>query len=190
MRMLFCALTLLYALPGCGGCSSRGGEKPPSSAAPAVGTGRAKSVEPTGPAALQKQQEAIDSQNRAAVAVVVRGVPDKGKPGRIGIEVQNRHRSTVKLATEVVVQRHTPDGWKPFAASGVSLRLSCDSLQQDCIELVPGAELFAPAWHAASGPAQCGCDGCQPAPSGRYRFLIRGCNNGFRIQSEPFAIEN
>jgi hypothetical protein len=121
--------------------------------------------------------------------VTVRARPDA--LDGIGLVVESRGSSPSRLSPEVQVERETDKGWEPVAT--LSLRWSCGEStptgSEGCVTLAPGAEMRPPAWERAMGKAQCGCEDCEAAEEGRYRFVVQSCKEEHRLEGEAFALE-
>ncbi|MFW6086938.1 MAG: hypothetical protein ACODAG_07020, partial [Myxococcota bacterium] len=98
--------------------------------------------------------------------------------------VRSRGREPARLAREAVVERRDDGTWREVAT--LKLRQACDAPAEGCVTLVPGAELRPPPWLGQRGRAQCECTECEPAPAGRYRFVVRSCDGVYTVPGEAF----
>lgn len=170
------AVTLLaWMLAGCGACGGAG-ESRPSSAAPAAASEEHTATPPA------EAKPAPPKVPPPALAVQTHLDDD----AHVQWSLQNRDRDRVRVAAAVRLEREAGQGFEPFAE--LSLRDDCEKSPPTCRELVAGAELQPPPWLATGGAAQCTCEGCPPAPPGRYRMVLAGCDGEYELPTAPFEL--
>jgi len=166
---------LLASCEGCGGTEEIAGARA-STATEGSGSGEA-AAEPGDP----------PPDPGPAPTLAVRGEPEPG--GVVHVIVENHGREPVVLAATLEIEREEPGGWAAVEGiAGLSLRRSCEESGEECLTLVPGAELHPPAWLGTIGDAQCICTRCAPAPEGRYRFVVATCDGEHRVEGEAFSL--
>ncbi|MFW6050399.1 MAG: hypothetical protein ACODAU_04450 [Myxococcota bacterium] len=165
----------VVAFGGCEGCGAS--EEAGEGAAEAASEG-----------ARASGAEAPDPEPGTPPEVTVHAEPPElAEPGQQVPVVRSRGEEPVRLGRKVTVERHADGSWRDAAT--VALRDDCDDPVPDgCVALVPGAELHPPPWLGLLGEAQCACDGCEPAPEGRYRFVVRSCDGAHEVPGEPFGL--
>jgi len=169
------SLVLLTALiaQGCNGCGE------PSSPGTDPGT--------ADPDPGQTGSEDPPAEAGPPPVVTVRATPSASRT--VEVSLQSRGDQPSRLARPLTVERRDGDAWAPLdGVAGLSLRYSCEDRAEECITLVPGAELQPPPWLGTIGDAQCECTRCGPAPAGTYRLVAMACAGGHRIESEPFEL--
>ena len=116
---------------------------------------------------------------------------DPSRPGRaVGLRLANTGSTTLSIDSALGLERESGGRFAPLEGLGrVTLRGSCTAAAPRCVTLAPGAEIFPPDWLGTTGDAQCACEGCAPAPAGRYRFVAKSCDGSKTYAGEPFALE-
>jgi hypothetical protein len=116
----------------------------------------------------------------------------EAEPARYGREVTlrvaNRGQEPAALRGEVLLEREGPDGFAPLDDVALDLRYACGEAAPECVTLAPGATYIPPPWLGRQGDAQCGCEGCAPAPAGTYRFVVQSCDGAHRVEGAPFDV--
>lgn len=170
MRCLSIAFAL--SLLGCGGgCGSSDAprETPTAPGRPEPTTGE------TSGTTEQPEPEVIKARLRAA-----------RDHDRFAPILENRSEGRVHIARDLHVERETGGQFSALAGSSdFTFRSTCGDTPAECIELVTGAALEPLPWNGKLGSAQCGCESCPFAPTGRYRFVATTCE-GSRIEGDAF----
>jgi hypothetical protein len=172
VRIMALAAWGLVAAPACDGCDERPGE------ASASASSKAQSV--------QAKDETAQPPGPAPELAITAERADPDAAGAWVPVVQNRGSEPVQLSRDLTVQREADGAWNDTAT--LALRWSCEqAAEEDCATLHPGGELRPPAWLGRAGKAQCACADCEPAPAGRYRFVVRSCDDAHAVPGPPFA---
>lgn len=137
-------------------------------------------------ARLQKEQSSSSKKLALTARVALSG--RVVKPNAVAIVVSNHDSTEVKLDGRLEVERYTNKGWETFGTQDVTLRYSCDTKVENCVALLPGAQLFVPPWQATRGPSQCRTQVGAPAPQGLYRFIASSCDQTSIVIGEPFQL--
>ncbi len=181
-------LVLCLAASGCGSRPEPGGLGGGGAPAPQPRRPSPRTALPDPPpVAAQPTPPDPDPAPAAGTAPDVRVI---GTPSErlVAISVTNASDAPVQLAKAVVVEMAHGARWSVVSGvAEITLRSDCQTPAPACITLVQGSTLEPPAWLGTVGDAQCICTRCGPAPSGRYRFVIRTCA-GARIEGEPFEL--
>lgn len=109
---------------------------------------------------------------RAQPAPAVRVTASTGADGALAVSVRNHAAEAVELAPALRLERADEHGFE--RATDVALALSAGA---SCVRLAPGAEL-----RPAAAPSQ------RPGASGTYRVVLSGCEDSYRVDSEPFEL--
>jgi hypothetical protein len=175
---------LLALLPGCGDGCSEPHEPTLERTTPGAPEGEGNARGPADPATPALTETNVAGEGGG---VALRGEPD----GRlVAIRLANTGTRPIELAAAISVEQEAGGRWTALADLGsVTLRSSCESIAPRCTTLAPGAELFPPAWLGTTGDSQCACEHCAPVSPGRYRFVVRGCDDERRVEGEPFTLE-
>jgi hypothetical protein len=171
-RIMALAAWCFLAAPACDGCDERPGEASASASSRAQsGQAKDEAAQPSGPV-----PELAITAERADPDAAGEWVP----------VVQNRGSKPVQLSRDLTVQREADGAWTDTAT--LALRWSCEGpVEGGCVSLHPGGELRPPAWLGRAGKAQCACADCERAAGGRYRFVVRSCDDAHLVAGAPFA---
>ena len=121
------------------------------------------------------------------MGVRLRGTVETSR--QISIAVANAGSSMVQLASALRVERFVEREWEELDdVHNLLLRADCEAAENECMSLVPGAELYPPNWLGLNGDAQCECAQCARVPSGTYRFVAHSCDGERVYRGEPFSI--
>jgi len=105
-------------------------------------------------------------------APAVRVAAHAGADGELAVSVRNHAAAPVEIAPALRVERAETQGFEPVAEVDLAAQAGAR-----CVRLAPGAEL-------------------QPTPPsesrlrarGTYRVVLNGCEDSYRIDSEPFEL--
>jgi hypothetical protein len=108
----------------------------------------------------------------AQPAPAVRVTANTGAHGELAVSVRNHAAAPVEIAPALRVERAEKQGFEPVADVALSSQAGVR-----CVRLAPGAEL------QPSAPAD-----DRLRASGTYRVVLNGCEDSYRIDSEPFQL--
>jgi len=121
-----------------------------------------------------REVAAADAPARAPSrpAPAVRVAAHAGADGELAVSVRNHAAAPVEIAPALRVERAETQGFEPVAEVGLASQADAR-----CVRLAPGAELQPTA------PPE-----SRLRTRGTYRVVLNGCENSYRIDSEPFEL--
>jgi hypothetical protein len=165
---------------GCGG-----GAESPAGAPPPRATAEPVPAEP-----VPGEPAPHDSAD-----IVVTGMDASG---RLATTIENRSSAAIELRRALRLDREEGAAFVPFAGvEAIWIRPDCEVRDgvvfwagggDECVTVAPGETFEAPAWFGTIGDAQCACERCVPAPSGRYRLSARACGTDVWFEGTPFEL--
>ncbi len=145
----------------------------------------------SGPSGAQ-QRPAIPEV--ACTRVTLVAVPGTGARAReVGLRIVNSDPGDfpARMHREIEVETEVGGSWRRVSVAGLMLRSSCSQQPDACVTIAPRTTLNVVPWTGMQGDGQCVCTRCAPAPAGRYRFVVRTCDDCFsptEAVSAPFTL--